>query len=353
MLNNLLVKSVCILALSGWAHPLLKAQSKELFTVTDFAVEKRVEVKVNNRLFTQFIYSDTLEKPVLYPILAADGIAITRGFPWKPEPNDPTDHPHHLGLWMNYEKVNGLDFWNNSFAIPADKKKLYGWIRTRKILRAEGGEKGIIEYQADWTNQTGQVILQEKTKWVFQQEKQIQWIDRFTELTASTTVSMPDAKEGLLGLRVAHELELPITESNDYTDPQGNITHISSVKDPSVTGQYLTSAGKEGDEAWGTRGNWCMLYGRRAGNPISITIIDHPSNLGYPTYWQARNYGLFAANPLGQKIFSKGNENLNFRLLKGQSVRFQYRVVITAGLPVPVTNRVDAWVRQFEKTGKE
>jgi len=62
---------------------------------------------------------------------------------------------------------------------------------------------------------------------------------------------------------------------------------------------------------------------------------------------------LFAANPLGQKIFSKGNENLNFRLLKGQSVRFQYRIVITAGLPVPVTNKVDAWVKQFEKIGKE
>lgn len=353
MLDTFFVKSICLLALTGCFHPLLTAQSKEIFTVTDLPAEHRVEVKVNNRLFTQFIYSDTLEKPVLYPILAADGIAITRGFPWKPEPNDPTDHPHHLGLWMNYEKVNGLDFWNNSFAIPAEKKQLYGWIRTRKILRAEGGEQGTIEYQADWTNQTGQVILQEKTKWLFYQEKQIQWIDRFTELTAATNVSMPDAKDGLLGLRVAHELELPITESKDYTDPQGNITHIASVKDPSVTGQYLTSAGKEGDEAWGTRGNWCMLYGRRANNPISITIIDHPSNPGYPTYWHARNYGLFAANPLGQKIFSKGNENMNFRLVKGQSVRFQYRIVITAGLPVPVTNKVDSWVKQFEKMGKQ
>lgn len=348
-----LVKSICILGLLLGASPHLLAQPKQVFTVTDLQAEKRIEVKVNNRLFTQFIYSDTLEKPVLYPIQASDGIAITRGFPWNPQPNDPTDHPHHLGLWMNYEKVNGLDFWNNSFAIPAEKKQLYGWIRTRKILRAEGGDQGIIEYQADWTNQAGQVILQEKTQFVFRQEKQIQWIDRFTELTAATNVSMPDAKDGLLGLRVAHELELPVAEATNYTDAQGNVTRIAAVKDPSVTGQYLTSDGKEGDEAWGTRGNWCMLYGRRAGTPISITIIDHPSNPGYPTYWHARNYGLFAANPLGQKIFSKGAENFNLRLIKGQSVRFQFRIVITAGLPVPVTNRVEAWVKQFEKMGKQ
>ncbi|MBU3745613.1 MAG: hypothetical protein FGM61_13910, partial [Sediminibacterium sp.] len=79
------------------------------------------------------------------------------------------------------------------------------------------------------------------------------------------------------------------------------------------------------------------------------TIIDHPSNPGYPTYWHARNYGLFAANPLGQKVFSKGTENLNYRLSKGQTVRFQYRVVITSGIPVPVTSSVSAWVKDFEK----
>jgi len=327
----------------------LPAHSAAQFLVSDHPAEKRIEIKVNNRLFTQLVYSDTIEKPVLYPILAADGLPITRGFPWNPAPNDPTDHPHHLGLWMNYEKVNGLDFWNNSFAIPADKKHLYGWIRTRKILKAEGGNQGTVEYLADWTNQQQQVILQEKTTLIFHEDKNVRWIDRITELTAAITVSMPDAKDGLLGLRVAHELELPITETKEYTDAQGNITKVGAVKDASVTGQYLTSAGKEGDEAWGTRGNWCMLYGRRAGAPISITIIDHPSNPGYPTYWHARNYGLFAANPLGQKIFSKGNENLNYRLTKGQTVKFQYRVVITSGIPVPATSLVPAWVKDFEK----
>ena len=48
-------------------------------------------------------------------------------------------------------------------------------------------------------------------------------------------------------------------------------------------------------------------------------MIDHPKNPGYPTYWHARGYGLFAANPLGQKAFSNGKETLNLTLEPGQS----------------------------------
>jgi len=40
---------------------------------------------------------------------------------------------------------------------------------------------------------------------------------------------------------------------------------------------------------------------------------------------------LFAANPLGQKIFSNGKETLDFKLAPGQSVTFRYRIIITSG----------------------
>jgi hypothetical protein len=50
--------------------------------------------------------------------------------------------------------------------------------------------------------------------------------------------------------------------------------------------------------------------------------------VGYPTHWHARGYGLFAANTLGQKVFSKGKLELNFSLTKGESVTFKYRLVV-------------------------
>ncbi len=66
------------------------------------------------------------------------------------------------------------------------------------------------------------------------------------------------------------------------------------------------------------------------GEQVALVIIDHPSNVGYPTYWHARGYGLFAANTLGQKVFSDGKNELNFALKKGESVTFRYRLVVAA-----------------------
>ncbi len=322
---------------------------KDRVTVKQDDAQHKVSITIGGKPFTELVYTDTIEKPVLYPIYAANGETITRGFPWHPQPNDPTDHPHHLGLWMNYENVNGLDFWNNSFAIPAAKKNKYGWIKTGKIVATESGKKGTLVYEANWVNQQQEVLLQEKTTYVFSQVNNTRVIDRITELTAVQQVAMPDVKDGLLGLRVAHELELPIRETKEYKDDKGNITKITAAKDAAVTGNYITSAGKEGDAAWGTRGAWCMLYGKKGNDTISIAIIDHPQNPGYPTYWHARNYGLFAANPLGQKVFSEGKENLNYKLKKGETATFRYRILIAADNRRMTETLVDKWANDFKQ----
>jgi len=60
-------------------------------------------------------------------------------------------------------------------------------------------------------------------------------------------------------------------------------------------------------------------------------IFDHPRNPGYPAYWHARGYGLFAINPLGRKIFSQGKETLQYTLHRGEEAVFRYRVVIHSG----------------------
>jgi len=114
-----------------------------------------------------------------------------------------------------------------------------------------------------------------------------------------------------------------------------------------VTGKYYSSEGKIGTEVWGTRAKWVMLSGIVEGEKVSVAIFDHPDNVGYPTYWHARPYGLFAANPLGQKIFSKGKEELNFALNPGESVTFKYRVVIRSGETTP--EQMEALYNQFVK----
>nr|WP_199078545.1 PmoA family protein [Pedobacter sp. ASV19] len=309
----------------------LYAQTQEVHFL-DKRGDKKIDVVVGGRYFSSFIFPSSLEKPVLYPIQAANGAVVTRGFPLDKRDGERTDHPHHVGLWFNYESVNGLDFWNNSYNIPAEKKSKYGWIRNVKVLElSKGKSAGKLVYTANWEKQDGTVLLVEKTELVFSGTENSRTIDRYTTLTAQRdTVHFNDVKDGLLGIRVTKELELPSDKTEKFSDSQGNVTEVSPTKN-GANGNYLTSAGKRGNAAWGTRGNWCLLYGVKDRVPVSIAMIDHPKNPGYPTYWHARDYGLFAANPLGQKVFSEGKQELRMHLAPGASATFRYRVKISSG----------------------
>ena len=88
-------------------------------TVTSRESDRRVDVTIDGRPFTAYIYPTTLEKPVLYPIRSADGTLVTRGYPLDPRPGERTDHPHHVGHWFNHGDVNGYDFWGHSSETPA------------------------------------------------------------------------------------------------------------------------------------------------------------------------------------------------------------------------------------------
>ena len=130
-------------------------------------------------------------------------------------------------------------------------------------------------------------------------------------------------------MRVARALEAPSDKAEVFTDASGQPTPVAKMDNTGVNGVYLTSEGKTGDAAWGTRGRWCILSGRVGDEPVTIAILDHPSNPGFPTYWHARGYGLFAANPLAPNIFTNGKEPaMNFSLAPNESVTFRYRVLI-------------------------
>jgi len=295
--------------------------------------EKKVDVMVDGELFTSYIYPENIAKPVLYPIKTATGTLITRGFPLESRPGERVDHPHHIGLWFNYGDVNGLDFWNNSDAIPEDKKDKYGSIVHSGIRSTENGEEeGKLVVTADWVDNKQNILLKEETTFVFQGTEGKRIIDRITKLTAQDEdVSLADNKEGMLGLRMARELEHPSDKAEKFTDANGIPTDVPSLNNEGVTGMYRGSNGLTGDDVWGTRGEWMNLSGEINGEKISVAILDHPDNVGYPTYWHARGYGLYAANPLGQKALSDGKEELNFKLKAGEAVTFNYRIIIYSG----------------------
>jgi hypothetical protein len=311
--------------------------SAERIRIVPKEAERRVDIVIDGQPFTAYIWPEKLAKPVLYPLRNARGTMITRGFPLEPRAGERVDHPHHAGLWFNYGNVNGFDFWNNSEAIKPEDAPKMGNIRHRAItLTRSGNDQGELEVEADWITGKQQLILKEHTRFVFRGDPNFRSIDRITTLQAlGEKVVFNDDKEGLLGMRVTRALEAPSDKAEIFTDASGRPTAVAKLDDTGVNGVYLTSDGKKGDAAWGTRGHWCNLSGQLGDEPVTITSLDHPANPGFPTYWHARGYGLFAANPLGEKIFSNGKQALNFSIAPNQSVTFRYRILISSEIRTP------------------
>lgn len=313
------------------------ANAQPLVEVTPVPGEQRVDVTVDGAPFTSYVYTDTLDvlkKPTLYPVHAASGVQITRFYPLQARAGERTDHPHQVGLWFSYGNVNGLDFWNNSDIVLPENAHLMGTTLHREVLNAEDGAgRAELVVRTDWIDHEGNKLLDERTQYVFHARDGFRAIDRITTLTAgSSAVDLSDNKEGLLGLRVRRELEMPVSEPISLTDANGNVQDVAVLDNEGVTGAYRNSEGVSGyPDVWGKRARWTALSGTVDNEAVTIAILDHPDNVGYPTYWHARDYGLFAANPLGQKDLSEGAEELNFSLDPGGSVTFQHRIAIFDG----------------------
>jgi hypothetical protein len=311
---------------------------------------RRVDVTIDGKAFTSYIWPASLMKPVLYPLITEDGIAVTRGYPLAPLPGERVDHPHHAGMWFNYGDANGFDFWNNSDAIQPEEKHKYGTIRQVGIVSSKSGkDSGELVVDSIWQTGEGKDILKQRTKYVFKKRNGARVIDQEVTLEALDQVVFNDDKEGLLGMRVASWLESPEEKGGIFMDANGKPTKVDAVPNPTATGVYETSEGVTGVKVWATRGRWCSLTGHNPeGKTVTVAMIDEPKNPGYPTYWHARGYGLFAANPLGASIFDPKAAKFSYTLEKGKTATFNYRVILYshAATPDALNREADAFAAE-------
>ena len=270
--------------------------------------EKRIDVMAGGKLFTSYRYGEGLTKPVLFPVLSPSGIAVNRGFPLEPAEGESEDHPHHVGVFFTYDEVNEDGFWNNTTSPPQIK-------HVRVVDMEPGLGRGRLSTVMHWTGKSGEVLLEEKREMVFYADERQYAVDFNMVLTAQDEkVVFGDTKEGMFAIRVAPWL-----------------------KEDGGSGRYVSSEGDQGEEnVWGKRARWMCLEGEKDGSAVGIAIFNHPESVNYPTYWHARGYGLFSANPLGQYAFEEGRglknpEALNLTLEAGESANFRFRMVVYEG----------------------
>lgn len=298
----------------------------------------KLDVFIDGKYFTSYLYADSiLRKPVLFPLRTASEKRITRGFPIATNPGERIDHPHHYGLWFNHGDVNGIDFWNSA-VIPKKPDVCYGRINHRKFLKVESGDTGTLEVEKEWLRDTGELILIEETSYIFSGDVNKRLITHITTISApEVDVFFEDSKEGMFAMRVRRELETASDKPTILTNNDLVASDSAIIDKTGISGHYRNSNGLKGyPEVWGKRARWMQLAGIVNEDSISVCIFDHPDNLNHPPHWMARDYGLYGVNPFGSNIYTKGKEQFNFTLKKGDSVTFKNQVVIIDGIyPTP------------------
>ena len=308
-------KFISILALIG---AIVMFYSCESGSKVEF-IEKgnQIDVVIDGKLITSYLHGADLLKPCLYPVNSPSGVTVTRSFPFEEIEGETSDHPHHTGLYFTYAskgEVNGDSFWNLHHVPPQ--------IRHIKVLNIEQKKnEGEITTLSHWINRNNQPILEEKRKMEIEVLENEYRVDFTIELTAiDTTITFQDTKEGMFAIRVADWL----TENTKGTLYKS-------------TGEYLNAEGEKTEKnVWGKQASWVRLEGEKDGKTIGIAIYHHPNSTNFPTYWHARGYGCFAANPIGQYDFQMGNQMENARrrsliLNPGETGLFKFRMTVYEG----------------------
>ena len=287
-----------------------------------------VAIQVNGQAFCSFYYGRAYPKPFLAPLRSASGLIVTRRFPMENIPGESRDHPHHRGLWIGYGDVNGINFWETAAdsKTSGDNPKQKGVIRLEKLKRIEPGtEEGSISANFLWASSAGRPVLEEQRTMTFYADDSIRKFDVDVTFTAKQTATFGDTKEGFFAIRVADSM----------AGKNG--------------GMLTNSEGAQTEKGvWGKRADWADYVGTVDGQKVGIAIFDNPDNPNHPPRWHARDYGLFAVNPFGEKEFDPHSDRKGgFVIPAGKSARFRYRVIIHPG--DESKNEIAHWYADYAK----
>lgn len=252
-----------------------------------------------------------LPKPFMSPVRGPDGTVMTRKIFFDRKGGD---HPHHKGIWVAVDEVNGVDFW-------AEKGKIV--TRSAKIVETKGSAPKL-HVVNEWRNASGETQVVEDTTITVYPNRVISYDITFK--AEKKPVEFHDTKEGLFGFRMVDSMR----------EREG--------------GTVIGSNGKKGSKGlWGKAVDWIDYYGPINGKTYGVAIFDHPKNFRKSRY-HVRNYGLFSINPWGEKAYAR-NPVKPTRLEKGEKLRLRYAMHIHAGTTkeANVEEAYEAWVKA---TGK-
>ena len=287
-----------LLALSTIAIPTLARADGDVSAVVG---PDGIEFKSGSAVVAKYATSPKLSKPYLYPVLAPNGVPVTRAWPIeKGLPGEATtDHVHQKSVWFCHGDVipegidlkikttdragKGVDFWSE--AKDKDGTPRHGWITCMKIGEPKMVAKNhvTVETRNEWKTPDGVKMMDEirVIHFIDHPEGRLFGFDITLQATICP-IAFGDTKEGSFGIRTHDAFRPAAPDGATVTTAEGKV---------------VTPPKKDNLAIWGYPAAWIDYSGHVDGKAVGITVFDHPSN---PTAnWHVRAYGLNAANPFG------------------------------------------------------
>ena len=244
-------------------------------------------------------------RPCLFPLYSPAGQMVLRRHPIEDAvEGEQPDHPHHAGCWIAHGSVGGHDFWHGDETRQSPRE----W----DAFLLDEGEILIVSGKLDWIAGDKRIIEETRT-YDFRSEPGLHRTEIWSlwKAPGDESVRIGDTKEGTFALRLASTLR---------------------IDGPVAAGSSFNADAQSGGKIWGKRSRWVAYSGPVDGQSVTVVMLDHPDNPRHPTWWHARPYGLFAANPFGQHDFERGPAGSGDLVIgPGEDLFFRHQLLVFDG----------------------
>lgn len=296
-----------------------------------------LEIKVNGKVVSRYHVGEKVAKPYLYPILAPNGAAVTRGWPMDPpKPGETTDHPHQKSAWFCHGDVipegielktksankgdRGVDFWADPDSskgrlkpgeiAPTGKIVVTGVSEPKQV----SSNHAMFETKNDWITPDGVKIMDEvRNIHVITLPKGVLYVFDIDLHAGVCPITFGDTKEGSFGVRVNDTIRLENDKGGVITTSNGDTSKAKF---------------KGTIPLWGKVADWNDYSGTIDGKSAGVAVFADPKN-PIPTAWHTRTYGLLAANPFARDKSGfpsmKGKTDL-VKIPKGDHLKLRYAI---------------------------
>ncbi len=258
--------------------------------ITAEKVGSKINVTINGKFFTSYIFSEDEKYPFFYPVngpVSGGSVTSMRN----------AVYPHHTSLFFGCDMVNGGNYWQEGL----ERGRI---IPVNSQIEKQGGDTVVITDECIWSRPGALSPVKDSRKYIITAPSaSLYQIDVEIKMEMLMDVVIRKTNHSLFSVRMA--ADLAVTNGGTMINAEG----LKSEKD-----------------TFGKGSAWIDFYGKRGNTIEGLAILQHPSNPWYPSPWFTRDYGFMSPTPM---YWPQNDKDTSMK--KGTTLLLRYRVLVHSG----------------------